>query len=542
MQIKANLVDVYNKEIYPVILKTKGELIESITKIDEVCDTYILPGFIDAHIHIESSMLPPHEFARIAITHGSVATVSDPHEIANVLGVDGVNFMIDNAKESGFKSYFGASVCVPATPFETNGATLGVKEVQELLKRDDIYYLSEVMNFPGVIANDEDMLSKIAVAKKYNKPIDGHAPALSGDDLQTYIDAGISTDHEAFTYEEGKEKLQRGMKILIREGSAAKNYEALHPLIDEYYENMMFCSDDKHPDDLVKSHINELVSRSLKYGHNLFKVLQIASINPIKHYNLDVGSLRVGDKADFIEVLDLEDFKVLKTVIDAKVLFDNGVIKIEHQQTSHPNNFNISQKSDDDFRFMQSCKKYNVIDVINRQLITQREIQNLKIKDGAVQCDLQKDILMISVTNRYIEAKPALSFVHGFGLNSGAIASSVAHDSHNIIAVGCDERSIALAVNQIIQNKGGICVVDKELNTTHLPLPIAGLMSDEDGFEVAKKYAQIDEITKSKLGSKLDAPFMSLSFMALLVIPQLKLSDKGLFDGNSFHFIGECDI
>jgi len=542
MQIKANLVDVYNKEIYPVILKTKGELIESITKIDEVCDTYILPGFIDAHIHIESSMLPPHEFARIAITHGSVATVSDPHEIANVLGVDGVNFMIDNAKESGFKSYFGASVCVPATPFETNGATLGVKEVQELLKRDDIYYLSEVMNFPGVIANDEDMLSKIAVAKKYNKPIDGHAPALSGDDLQTYIDAGISTDHEAFTYEEAKEKLQRGMKILIREGSAAKNYEALHPLIDEYYENMMFCSDDKHPDDLVKSHINELVSRSLKYGHNLFKVLQIASINPIKHYNLDVGSLRVGDKADFIEVLDLEDFKVLKTVIDAKVLFDNGVIKIEHQQTSHPNNFNISQKSDDDFRFMQSCKKYNVIDVINRQLITQREIQNLKIKDGAVQCDLQKDILMISVTNRYIEAKPALSFVHGFGLNSGAIASSVAHDSHNIIAVGCDERSIALAVNQIIQNKGGICVVDKELNTTHLPLPIAGLMSDEDGFEVAKKYAQIDEITKSKLGSKLDAPFMSLSFMALLVIPQLKLSDKGLFDGNSFHFIGECDI
>ncbi len=542
MEIKANLVDVYNKEIYPVILKTKGELIESITKIDEVCDTYILPGFIDAHIHIESSMLPPHEFARIAITHGSVATVSDPHEIANVLGVDGVYFMIDNAKESGFKSYFGASVCVPATPFETNGATLGVKEVQELLKRDDIYYLSEVMNFPGVIANDEDMLSKIAVAKKYNKPIDGHAPALSGDDLQIYIDAGISTDHEAFTYEEGKEKLQRGMKILIREGSAAKNYEALHPLIDEYYENMMFCSDDKHPDDLVKSHINELVSRSLKYGHNLFKVLQIASINPIKHYNLDVGSLRVGDKADFIEVLDLEDFKVLKTVIDAKVLFDNGVIKIEHQQTSHPNNFNISQKSDDDFRFMQSCKKYNVIDVINRQLITQREIQNLKIKDGAVQCDLQKDILMISVTNRYIEAKPALSFVHGFGLKSGAIASSVAHDSHNIIAVGCDERSIALAVNQIIQNKGGICVVDKELNTTHLPLPIAGLMSDEDGYEVAKKYAQIDEITKSKLGSKLDAPFMSLSFMALLVIPQLKLSDKGLFDGNSFHFIGECEI
>jgi len=541
MEIKANLVDIYNKEIYPVILKTNKNIVESIAKTDGVYDTYILPGFIDAHIHIESSMLPPQEFARIAITHGSVATVSDPHEIANVLGISGVDFMIESAEKSGFKSYFGASPCVPATQFETNGFTLGAEDVKKLLKRDDIYYLSEVMNFPGVIAGDDDMLKKIAATKKYNKPIDGHAPALSGNDLQTYIDAGISTDHEAFTYEEGKEKLEMGMKILIREGSAAKNYEVLHPLIDEYYENMMFCSDDKHPDDLVKSHINELVKRSVKYGHNLFKVLQMACINPIEHYNLDVGTLKAGDKADFIEVSNLEDFKVLKTVINGKTVFDNGVINLKYQKSLIPNNFNISEKSENDFKIMQECKNYNIIDVINTQLLTQKEAQHLQIKNGIVQTNLQKDILLISVTNRYNDAKPSLAFVHGFGLKSGAIASSVAHDSHNIISVGCDAKSMMLAVNQIIKNKGGICVVDENDNITHLPLPIAGLMSDMDGFEVAKKYAEIDNIVKTKLKSRLDAPFMSLSFMALLVIPQLKLSDKGLFDTESFHFIKECE-
>jgi len=541
-QIKANIVDIYKRSIYPAIVTVEKKHIKSITKIDEFCDTYILPGFIDAHIHIESSMLTPNEFARVAVTHGSVATVSDPHEIANVLGIDGVDFMINDAKKSGFKNYFGASACVPATPFETNGFKLDVTQIEKLLKRDDIYFLGEVMNFPGVISGDKDMLLKIAVAKKYNKPIDGHAPALRGDDLQTYIDAKISTDHEAFTYNEAKEKLERGMKILIREGSAAKNYNELHPLIEDYYENLMFCSDDKHPNDLVNSHINELVKRSVKNGYDIFKVLQIASINPIKHYNLDVGTLKITDRADFIEVSNLKDFKILKTVIDGVVLFDGGTINIKHQKISAPNNFNISTKSDNDFKVTQICKKYNIIDVLNKQLITHKEFQTLKIKDGVVQSDTKKDILLISVTNRYKEAKPALSFVHGFGLKNGAIASSVAHDSHNIIAVGCDEESMAVAVNTIIQTKGGVCVVEKDKTTTHLPLPVAGLMSDMDGFEVAKKYALIDNIVKTKLKSKLDAPFMSLSFMALLVIPELKLSDKGLFDANRFHFTKACKI
>ena len=535
MTIEANLVDIFKKEIYPVSLTIKDKKIDSIKKIDKECNTYILSGFVDAHIHIESSMLIPSKFAQLAISHGTVATVSDPHEIANVLGLDGVEFMINNAKESGFKFYFGASPCVPATPFETNGATLSPAEIEKLLQRDDIYYLSEVMNFPGVINGDADMLEKIALAKKYNKPIDGHSPALSGNDLQTYIDTGITTDHEAFTLEEAKEKLEKGMKIQIRQGSAARNYDDLHPLIEDYYENLMFCSDDKHPNDLVKGHINELVKDAVARDYDLYKVLQIASLNPIKHYNLDVGMLRVGDSADFIEVDNLKDFTILRTFID-------GNSQLNDVEVEHINNFNCSKKDTKDFEIHESCKEYRVIDAINKQLITKEEHQKLKDIDSVVQCDINKDILTISVTNRYKDAPPALSFVHGFGLTSGAIASSVAHDSHNIIAVGCDAKSISLAINAIIESKGGVCVVDEKEEIHHLPLEIAGLMSDKDGALVAKRYEELDNIVKTKLNSKLDAPFMTLSFMALLVIPDIKLSDKGLFDGTTFHFVQECSL
>jgi len=542
MKIEANLVDIHNQTIYPAEVTIKEHKIHSIKKIDKECDSYILPGFIDAHIHIESSMLIPSEFAKIAIKHGTIATVSDPHEIANVLGVSGVEFMLQNAKESGFKFYFGASPCVPATPFETNGATLSPTEIKELLKRDDIYYLSEVMNFPGVIAGDADMLAKIALAKKYNKPIDGHSPALRGKDLQTYIDAGITTDHEAFTYEEAQEKLQKGMKIQIREGSAAKNYEALHPLIDEHYQNMMFCSDDKHPNDLVKGHINQLIIRALQDGHDLYKVLQMASLNPVKHYNLDIGLLREGESADFIEVKDLKEFTLLRSFIDGEILFENKQIFLNTPQVKDINKFNTTKKSPQDFQLHDNCREYKVIDAIDGQLITKEEHQKLQILHGAVVCDIQKDILLISVTNRYEDVAPALSFIHGFGLKEGAIASSVAHDSHNIVAVGCDAKSLALAVNAVIASKGGIAAVDANEKLLHLPLEIAGLMSKEDGNIIAQEYENIDRFVKNDLQSKLNAPFMTLSFMALLVIPDLKLSDKGLFDTNGFHFTQECAL
>jgi len=540
MEIKANLIDIGRREIYPVKIVTSDQKISSITKINEHCSTYILPGFIDAHIHIESSMLPPSEFARLAVRHGTVATVSDPHEIANVLGIKGVEFMLKNAEQVNFKFYFGASPCVPATPFETSGATLGVDEVKALLQKPQIKYLSEVMNFPGVIQGDEDMLSKIKVAQDLEKPVDGHAPGLRGDDLKRYIDAGITTDHEAFTYEEGLEKIRRGMKILIREGSAAKNFDALEPLIDEHYKMLMFCSDDRHPNDLWHDHIDQLVKRAISKGNDLFKVLQIACINPIMHYNLDVGMLREGDSADFIEIDNLDDLTVLQTLIKGEVVSQNGESKIGSVEISKINNFHTGRKEAKDFT-MPACQTTEVIQAIDHELITHEKLITLNTAASETLNDPEHDILKISVINRYEDVSPPLAHVNGFGLTQGAIASSVAHDSHNIIAVGCSDEAIAKAVNLIIRHKGGICAVSDDEEWI-LPLEVAGIMSNKDGFSVAKEYENIDRIAKETLGSTLSAPFMTLSFMALLVIPELKLSDKGLFDGRTFHFINSCKV
>ncbi|MBN2782338.1 MAG: adenine deaminase [Campylobacterales bacterium] len=527
MKLKSNLIDIINKEIKPVEVVVEDGVIASITEIDGEFDSYILPGFIDAHIHMESSMLIPSEFSRLAVGHGSVASVCDPHEIANVLGLSGVEFMMQNAKKTPFKFYFGASPCVPATPFETSGAKLDASDVEKLLASKEIKFLSEVMNFPGVIAGDADMLEKIALANKYNKPIDGHAPALSGDELKKYIDSGISTDHEAFSYEEALEKLQKGMKIIIREGSAAKNYEALHPLIDEHYENLMFCSDDRHPNDLANGHINELVKRSIKNGHDIFKVLQIACINPIKHYSLDVGTLRVGDAADFIVVDDA--FDVLKTCIDGVVVYEDGDLKIASVDEKPINKFNTKKKSAKDF-YTPKCEAMEVIQAIDRELITKEKIDHGELDD----------VLKIAVINRY-EDSPirGISHIRGFGIKDGAIASSVAHDSHNIVVVGTDDEYMAQAVNLIIDAKGGVSAVGKDAKHL-LKLPFGGIMSGVDGFKVAKEYEAIDAFVKGELGSTLSSPFMTLSFMALLVIPELKLSDKGLFDARSFKFISPC--
>ena len=529
MKIKANLVNIKEREIQASHIKIENGKISSVTPIDEECQNYILPGFIDAHIHIESSMLTPSEFARLAVLHGTVATVSDPHEIANVLGLKGVEFMLNNASQTPFKFTFGASPCVPATPFETSGDTLDLDAVRTLLKKPEIKFLSEMMNFPGVLMRDEDMLSKIAVAKEYNKPVDGHAPALRGDDLTAYINAGISTDHEAFSYEEGLEKLQKGMKILIREGSAAKNFEALHPLIDEYHKDMMFCSDDRHPNDLLRGHINEMVLRAINLGHDMFDVLEMACLNPIEHYSLDVGTLRVGESADFIIVENLETFKILETVIDGESVAKDGKTLLHSQKINAINNFEAKPKEAKDF-YLPKCGDMEVIQVVDHELMTYEKV----LHDG------DEDVLKIAVINRY-EDMPikGLAHVRGFDLKEGAIASSVAHDSHNIIVVGRSDEAMAEAANLVINAKGGVSAVSA--NEKHLlPLEVAGIMSKEDGFSVAQKYEAIDTFVKKELGSTLSAPFMTLSFMALLVIPEIKLSDKGLFDGRSFHFILPC--
>jgi len=529
MKIQANLVDIKNRQIVPSLIEVKNGKIASISSIKEVCSHYILPGFIDAHIHIESSMLIPSEFARLAVIHGTVATVSDPHEIANVLGMDGVEFMLQNAAKTPFKFTFGASPCVPATPFETNGAQLSADDIKKLLQNPKIKFLSEVMNFPGVVAGDTDMMAKITAAKRANKPVDGHSPALRGADLKKYIDAGITTDHEAFSYEEGLEKLQNGMKILIREGSAAKNFDALHPLIDKYHKQMMFCSDDRHPNDLLRGHINDLVVRAIALGHDMFDVLEMATRNPIKHYDLDVGELKEQESADFIIVEDLKTFRVLETYIDGKLVAKDGKSLLASVDETKPNNFHTGKKDPKEF-FMPPCDHVEVIAVVDHELMTYEKVTKPK----------EEDILKIAVINRYENAPiEGLAYTQGFHLKEGAIASSVAHDSHNIIVVGNSDEAMAKAANLVIESKGGISAVSND-TSMHLALDIAGIMSGEDAYKVAQEYEAIDSFVKKELGSTLSSPFMTLSFMALLVIPEIKLSDKGLFNGRSFQFIPPC--
>ncbi len=475
MILQGQIVDILNKRIYKGEITIKDGKIASIIEKEHNVNTFILPGFVDAHIHIESSMLVPSEFARLAVTHGTVATVSDPHEIANVLGVKGVEFMINNGKQTSFKFNFGAPSCVPATSFESAGAIINSDDIKTLMANPDIKYLAEMMNYPGVLFDDDEVMKKIAWAKHYNKPVDGHAPGLRGDDISKYIAAGISTDHECFTYDEALEKLQKGMKVLIREGSAAKNFEALIDLLPEHFENIMFCSDDKHPDDLIVDHINRLCARAVAKQIDVFKVLQAACINPVNHYNLDVGLLNIGDAADCIVVEDLKAFKTLQTYINGKLVYDKGISKIESIPFEILNNFNCDKKEISDFKFESNSKQIRVIEALEGQLVTNEVIADSLLKNGNLVSNIEKDILKMTVVNRYQNQQPAIAFIKNFGLKEGAIASSVGHDSHNIIAVGVSDEAICKAVNLIIENKGGICAVSNSEQKI-VSLPVAGIM------------------------------------------------------------------
>jgi adenine deaminase len=534
MNISGQLIDIRRRRIYPAALHIENGKIARITPVSDAPEHYILPGFVDAHVHIESSMLVPSEFAKKAVVHGTVATVSDPHEIANVLGKEGVYYMLDNAQKVPFKFNFGAPSCVPATIFETAGAEVTVGDIDEMLQRHDIKYLAEMMNYPGVLYNDPSVLAKLEVAKRHQKPIDGHAPGLMGELVLNYMSKGISTDHECYKHEEALFKLQNGMKVIIREGSAAKNFNTLAPLIPQWSSMMMFCSDDKHPDDLILGHINLLVKRALALGFDLFDVLQMACINPVEHYRLDVGTLQVGYAADFIVIDNPIDFNILQTYIDGVLVAENGHSFIKTKPEKTLNNFNIGLKKPSDFDIPLEKETVNVIECLDGQLITNKIQGKIIIKDGKAAPSVLDDILKIVVVNRYHEAAVAVAFIKNFGLKSGAIASSVAHDSHNIIAVGVDDISICEAVNGIIAQKGGLAATN-DAETLVLGLPVAGLMSTESCEIVAAQYERLVRMAKD-LGSTLGSPFMSLSFMALLVIPSLKLSDKGLFDGEKFTF------
>lgn len=533
--LSGQIIDLHSQKIISGTVHVENGIVKSIVPESVASNQYILPGLIDAHIHIESSMLIPSEFAKLAVVHGTVATVSDPHEIANVLGIDGIKYMIANGKRVPFKYYFGASACVPATPFETAGFQFKKAEMEELLGMDEIKYLSEMMNFPGVINRDSWEMEKIAIAQRYNKPVDGHAPGVKGEAAQKYASAGVTTDHECFTMEEALDKIKYGMKIQVREGSAAKNFEALVDLLESHPDKVLFCSDDKHPDDLVKGHINQLVIRAIGKGYDPMTVLRSAILNPIEHYGLEVGTLRIGDPADMIVVDNLEDFNVLQTYINGQLVADQGKSLIDSVFEEQPNNFEAEQILADDLQVIPKGNTLKVIEAYDGQLITGMLFANPKVIDNNVVSDAENDILKLVVLNRYEpKATPAIAFIKNFNLKEGAIASSVAHDSHNIVAVGTSDEYIARAINHVIAEKGGICVVNNKVENM-LPLPVAGLMSTCDGYKVAHHYHKID-LEAHKMGSTLRAPFMTLSFMALLVIPELKLSDKGLFDGKKFAF------
>lgn len=536
MKLQGKLVQIEARKITPVEIEFNSGKIQSIQPIEENSSLpFIMPGFIDAHVHVESSMLVPSEFGRLAVVHGTVATISDPHEIANVCGMQGVEYMIENGKQVPFHFFFGAPSCVPATPFETAGGEINAADIDNLMARPEIFYLAEMMNWPGTVNRDPLVMEKIRIAQKYDKPIDGHAPGLMGELAEKYVSAGPSTDHECFTYEEALVKIKLGMKISIREGSAAKNFEALIDLIDDYPDKIMFCSDDKHPDNLAISHINELAARAIAKGKDVFDVLRAACLNPLAHYSLPVGQVQEGDPADFILVNDLEQFEVLATYIKGVKVAENGKTLIPRVNNEVINNFHTSLKRPEDYRLSASGSKVRVIEALDGQLITPEIEGEILIRDGFAESNPEKDILKITVVNRYQDAPPAVAFIKNFGLKTGAIASSVGHDSHNIIAVGIDDESICRSVNLLIEAKGGISAVSGEKEEV-LPLPVGGIMSPEDGYQVAEAYTRIDRMAR-EMGSNLNSPFMTLSFMALLVIPDLKLSDKGLFDGKRFEFV-----
>jgi adenine deaminase len=535
--VRGKVVDVSGRRVYAAEVRVADGRIAAIEPTDRPAETFLLPGFIDAHVHIESSMLVPSEFARAAVVHGTVATVSDPHEIGNVLGVAGVRYMLDSGAQTPFKFYFGAPSCVPATTFETAGAAISVAEVEALLDDPRIRYLSEMMNFPGVLGGDPDCLAKVRAAHQRGKPVDGHAPGLRGEQAARYIAAGITTDHECFAKDEALDKIAAGCKISIREGSAARNFDALYTLLSEHPSMAMLCSDDKHPDELLAGHINVLVRRGVERGVDVFDVLRAACVNPVEHYRLDVGLLRVGDPADFIEVDSLSNFHVRRTWIDGALVAEYGRTLIPRIKPTVLNQFVATHVQPEQFAVpAQSGRRLQLIEALDGQLITNRVAVEPLVVDGEAVSDPGRDILKMVVVNRYRKADPAIAYVRGFGLSSGAMASSVAHDSHNVIAAGVSDDDLAAAVNAVMDAGGGLAAVNhRQGDHWVLPLPVAGLMATGTCAEVAHAYQELDAAVK-RWGTPLRAPFMTLSFMALLVIPALKLSDQGLFDGANFEF------
>lgn len=534
MKISGNLIDIFSREVYPAEILVNRGIITDVKRISYPVEYFILPGLIDSHIHIESSMVTPGSFASAAVSRGTTSVVSDPHEIGNVMGIEGVRYMIEDAAKVPLKYNFGAPSCVPATLFETSGDIIDRNGIESLMKMPEIKFLAEVMNYPGVINNDPEVLAKIEIAKKYKKPVDGHAPGLAGEDLKKYIAAGITTDHECTTIEEARAKINLGMKVLIREGSAARNLDALKQLIGTNPDMVMLCSDDLHPEMLMRRHIDKLVAKLLNEGFNLFDVIRTCTLNPARHYNLNAGLLKPGDPADFIIVRDYMTMELMETWINGVKVFGDEKVQFIYRGSDSVNKFNCSEIGKEDIKVSGRLGRMRVIEARDGELITGES--SVETGDSeSLDFDTESDILKIVVKERYNDSPPSVAFIRGFGLKAGAFASSIAHDSHNIICIGTNDRDIVTAVNKVVEMKGGLSVAMCS-NIDSLQLNIGGIMSDQPVEKVAAAYEMLSKKVKI-LGCKMSAPFMTLSFMALPVIPALKLSDRGLFDVRQFRIV-----
>ncbi|MGV8828446.1 MAG: adenine deaminase [Breznakibacter sp.] len=538
--LEGNIVDIHNRDIYFGRLEIMDSTIISIQRLDAIVPQapYIAPGLVDSHVHIESSMLVPSVFSELVIPCGTVGVVCDPHEIANVMGVEGVEFMMNDARQSPLNFYFGVPSCVPATSFENNGGIIDAKAVESLFQKG-AYFLAEMMNFPGVLNHDQDVWRKIEIAKHYNRPIDGHAPGLIGEALVQYIGAGITTDHECSTIEEAVQRINMGMFVQIREGSAARNFNQLHSLLNSHPSKVMLCTDDSHPDDIVeKGHIDKIVRMALGCGISIYDIYQAALINPVLHYHLEVGMLRVGDRADFIIVDNLADFNIQSTYINGAALFEYGKINFSANPSSCINKFTEPYVGIDQLQvFTQLANPIvKVIDLKDGELLTGEFLWEPTPFEGIINSSVEMDVAKIVVVNRYQKSKPAVGFVRGFGLKGGAFGATIAHDSHNVVVVGVDDTDIFRVIGQLFEHKGGIAAYCDGLVEV-LPLPVAGLMSNEKGSVVASKYAGLNRFVSKCCQTQLQAPFMTLSFLSLLVIPSLKIGDQGLFDVNRFCFV-----
>lgn len=560
--VEGNLVNVITKEIYKATIGIKnGKIVyvgdgENNGLKNEVnskkilhTNKFLLPSFIDSHIHIESSTLIPSEFAKLAVKHGTCAVITDPHEIANVLGVEGIKFMIENSKDTPIEIYFNIPSCVPAAEgFETS-EKINIEDTKQLKKNKRILGLAEVMNFPGVINCNPEIIKKIKLFNSKNFVIDGHSPNLKGNLLNAYV-LFIRSDHESMNYGEAIEKLRKGMYLMIREGSAAKNLDVLKDIIKNKIstDNCMLCCDDIHADELNERHIDLLIKKAIEMGMDAVDAIRMATINPANYFNLkNLGAIAIGRNANITIVNDLKDFKVDTVIFKGKVVVSNGKFILRTKQRK------ISEKFTNTIKIRKFCidnlkikarkkkgkEKVRVIKAINGKIFTEERIEEISIKDGFLTEDTRRDILKIVVVDRHKGENFCVGFVKNFGIKSGAIASSISHDAHNVIAVGSDDVSFIKAISEIDKIQGGIVVVcknkDNEDKIYSLPLRIAGLMSDNT--EEVLKNTDVLKKKAKEIGCKLNEPFMTLSFLTLSVIPELKITDKGLVDVRDFKFV-----